>query len=199
MQFGKQVYSLKGNGLLPSIMDVATVKASISSTTVHVITFVNPLQFSVYLHAFLNGIDSSSFYLLLKQPDNIFLKRGGSVDIPIMFAPEKLCSHEVTVTISAKSANCEGSGRIEHSLCWQYPIYGQPELKLCNDDIGPKIICYAKQREEQIIEVTIVESLKNSKERCFKRLGNTSTCRRCIMLRFVLYVQLKLLVLIELS
>lgn len=173
LQFGNQVFVMKGNGLLPSCMDSTTVNANINSASVHIINFVNPLQFSVHLSVVLNGKDSNRFFLLHKKSNHIFLQCGGSVDIPIMFAPEKIYRHEVIVTIKANTKQdiSESDNSIEHSLHWKYPIYGQPELRLSSNEDAPKITCCAKQQLEQIFEVTLVKSFKRSAEIFFIRPG----------------------------
>lgn len=186
IQFGNQVFALKGNGLLPSCMEPTTVYATINSASVHIINFVNPLQFSVHLCVILSGKDSKHFFLLHKKSNHIFLHCGGTVDIPVMFAPEKMYTHEVIVTIIANttSDNSESDNLMEHSLHWEYPIYGQPELRLSSNDDAPIISCRAKQRLEQLIEITLLESLRSSSKVYFKRPGITFVYLMLIFIYF---------------
>lgn len=163
---------------MPSCMDSTTVYASMNSASVHIINFVNPLQFSVSVSVLLQGTDAKLFFLLHKSPNQIVLQRGGSVDIPIMFAPEKMYRHEVTVVIIANSkrggtdtekddSDCHG----KENLQWKYPIYGQPEVRLSSNEDAPKITCRAKLRVEQVIKVALVKSLKNSTGIHFSKHG----------------------------
>ncbi len=171
-QFGTQAFILKGNGLLPSIMDPITVNAGINSASVHIINFANPLQFSVHLSIVLSGSDSKRFFLLHKKSNHIYLRQGGSVDIPIMFAPEKMYTHRATVTIITNTKlHTETDTQEQQNLCWEYPVYGQPELRLLQKSNAPKITCRAKQQLKQIVELSLVKSLENSAERCFKKPG----------------------------
>lgn len=155
---------VKGTGILPSCMDPITVNADMKSASVHIINFVNPLQFAVHVSVLLSGRDSERFFMLHKKANNIFLQRGHSVDIPIMFAPEEMYKHEITATIVANSRYNDGNAspsQMEQSLHWKYPIFGQPVLRLCSNDEAPKIICHAKEQLEQMILVTLVKSLKS--------------------------------------
>ena len=165
IQFGDQVFAIEGNGLLPSCMDATTIYAGINSASVHIIKFVNPLQFPVHICVLLKGSDSKLFFLLHKQSNHIIIQRGGSVDIPVMFAPEKMYRHSAIVSIIANSSE------VKQNLQWDYPIYGQPELRLSSKDNALKITCHAKLQVEQIVEVTLMRSLKSSNEICFSKLG----------------------------
>ena len=157
-------------------MDLTIVHASIYSASVHIINFVNPLQFSVHINVMLKGTDSKFFFLLHKKSSRIVLRRGGSVDIPIMFAPEKMYKHEVVVFIIAKTTEKVSEHEVKHNLKWEYPIYGQPELRLSSNDDAPKITCCAKLQLEQMIEVTLVRSLTSSTKKYFNKPGMTSNC-----------------------
>ena len=151
-------------------MDPITINAGLNSASVHTINFVNPLKFSVHLSILLTGNDSNKFFLLHKKSNHIYLRHGGSVDIPIMFAPEKMYTHEATITVIAHtklySDTQEGK-----NLHWEYPIHGQPELRLLQKSQAPRITCRAKQQLTQIVEVTLVKSLENSVENCFNKPG----------------------------
>lgn len=164
---------MKGSGILPSRMDPTTVNANMKSASVHIINFVNPLQFAVHVSVLLSGKDLKHFYLLHKKANDIFLRRGQCVDIPIMFAPEEMYKHEITATIIANNggSSTESASQMEQSLHWEYPIYGQPELRLSSNDNAHTIICRAKERLEQMIEVTLVKSLKSTAKILFKQPG----------------------------
>lgn len=159
---------------MPSCMDSTTVYASINSASVHIINFVNPLQFSVRVSVLLQGSDAKLFFLLHKKPNHVLLQRGGSVDIPILFAPEKMYLHEVTVIIIANSSRGGADDEkddVKENLQWEYPIYGQPEVRLSSNDDAPKITCRSKLQFDQVIKVTLVKSLKNSTGIHFSKQG----------------------------
>lgn len=167
---------MRGTGVLPSCMDPTTVYANMKSASVHVINFVNPLQFAVHVSVLLSGKDLKQFFILHKKANDIFLRRGQSVDIPIMFAPEEMYRHEITATIIANARYNDGSFgesayQMEHGLHWEYPIYGQPELRLCSNDTAPMIMCRAKEQLEQMVEVTLIKSLKSTAKIFLKQPG----------------------------
>lgn len=151
-------------------MDSTTVYTSVNSASVHIINFVNPLQVSVRISVVLQGKDSNFFFLLHKKLSHIILKRGGSVDIPVMFAPEKMYKHEVTVIIIANTM-CDEKDSDGQNLQWDYPIYGQPEIMLSSHGNAPKIVCRAKLQMEQMISAILVKSLRNSTEVYFNKPG----------------------------
>ena len=151
---------------MPLCMDTTTVYASINSASVHVINFANPLRVPVRVSILLQGNDAKLFFLLHKKPSDIFLSRGGSIDIPIMFAPEKMYRHKVTVVVITNSkiseSNREDSDtQMKENLQWEYPIYGQPEVRLSSNDDAPKFVCQAKMQIDQVIKVGLVKSVNN--------------------------------------
>ena len=157
-------------------MDPTTVNANVKSASVHIINFVNPLQFGVHISVLLSGKDSARFFLLHKKANDIFLRRSQSVDIPIMFAPEDMYRHKITVTIVANARYnngkiMESDNLTEQRLCWEYPVYGQPELRLYSNDDAPTVVCHAKEHLEQIVGVTLVKSLDKSAKVFFKQQG----------------------------
>lgn len=157
-------------------MDSTTVYASMNSASVHVINFVNPLRFPVHVSILLQGSDTNFFFLLHKKPSDIFLPCGGSIDIPIMFAPEKMYRHKVTVVVITNSKVSDSNredpdAQMKETLQWEYPIYGQPEIKLSSNDDAPKIVCRAKMQIDQVIKVTLVKSVKNSSGVHFNKQG----------------------------
>lgn len=158
---------------MPSLMDEIIVASSINSTAVHIITFVNPLHFSVCLSVLIAGDDSKHFLLLLQNCNNIHVSPGKSIDIPIMFSPKNMCMRRVILTIVADSIECIQQELKEQSLNWQYPICGQPVLRLCPIDNAPKIKCHAKECFEQLIELTLVKSSQNTTRNYLKRQGMT--------------------------
>lgn len=153
-------------------MDPTTVYASMKSASVHIINFINPLQFGISITVLLSGKDLKNFFLLHKKADKIFLKRGQSTDIPIMFAPEEMYKHSINIAIVAKSRYSNGNVVAQsESLVWEYPIFGQPELRLCSNDDAPTITCHAKEQLQQVIGVTLVKSLNYSGKVFFQQQG----------------------------
>ena len=148
--------------------------ANLNSTIVHVINFMNPLELSAHLTVLLSGKDSESFFLLMKQSNNISIQPGESMDIPVVFSPHKMHRHEICIKIlaSTQDENFGPNYKEDHepNLCWEYPIHGQPMLKLSTFDNAPKFKCFAKEQLEQIMEITLIESL-NSTEQYFKFSG----------------------------
>jgi len=87
-QFRVHVFNLNGRGLPPTAMDPITVTASLSSNTVHILTFTNPLDTPSHYSISLQGADLEHFCLLMKRTP---ASPGCSLDIPVMFAPESMC------------------------------------------------------------------------------------------------------------
>ena len=144
------MFTLNGRGLPPTAMDPTTITASLSSNTVHILSFTNPLDTPSHYSISLQGADLEHFCLLMKRTQAILLHPGVSLDIPVMFAPESMCRHKVTVVVSA-----EGT---QSPLSWQYPLIGQPEVRPSSPTGAPRLTCCAKERLEQRLEVSLVAS-----------------------------------------
>ena len=158
IQFGEQVFTLNGRGLPPTAMDPTTVIASLSSNTVHILTFINPLDTPSHYSVSLQGADLEHFCLLMKRTQAILLHPGVSLDIPVMFAPESMYRHRVTVVVSTETRDFNQSAPQTPALSWQYPFIGQPELRPFTPTNAPKLSCCAKERLEQRLEVSLVTS-----------------------------------------
>ena len=155
IQFGEEVFTLNGRGLPPTAMNPTTITASLSSNTVHILTFINPLDTPSYYSVSLQGADLEHFCLLMKRTQAILLHPGVSLDIPVMFAPESMYRHQVTVVVSTETRDSDQS---TPALSWQYPFIGQPELRPFTPTSAPKLSCCAKERLEQRLEVSLVAS-----------------------------------------
>lgn len=156
-QIGRQVFSLQGKGLPPTSMDPITINAAIDSNTVHIINFTNPLDVPTHFSIRLRGDDSDHFCLLLKRSHSILLHPGVSLDIPVMFAPEAVYEHTITLAIATSESRRPREPLTKESLCWNYPIVGQPELRPFSPSSAPKISCCAKERFERTLEVSLAE------------------------------------------
>jgi len=135
-------------------MDPTTVTASLSSNTVHILTFTNPLDTPSHYSISLQGADLEHFCLLMKRTRGILLHPGVSLDIPVMFAPESMCRHKVTVVVSTEGRDSSSPS----PLSWQYPLIGQPEVRPSSPSGAPRVSCCAKERHEQRLEVSLVAS-----------------------------------------
>lgn len=135
-------------------MDSTTVTASLSSNVVHIINFTNPLDVATYFSVSLKGEDTDHFCLLMKRTHAILLHPGVSLDIPVMFAPEAMYKHQISVVVSADTREQVPSSL----LTWHFPIIGQPEFRPFSPKSAPKLTCFAKERVEQRLEVILVGS-----------------------------------------
>lgn len=144
------MFTLRGEGLEPTAMEPTTVSASLSSNTMCVLNFTNPLDIPSHFSVCLQGDDSEHFCLLMKTTRGILLQPGVSLDVPVMFAPDSMHKHEVTVTIATEVSST--------ALAWRYPVIGQPELRPFSPSSAPKLTCSAKERLEQRLEVSLVGS-----------------------------------------
>ncbi|CAI8033560.1 Cilia- and flagella-associated protein 47, partial [Geodia barretti] len=150
-QFGEQVFILQGEGSEPSQMEPTTIQASLNSNTTHVVSFTNPLDTPTLFQVTLCDTHPlESFCLLLKRTHGILLRPGVSLDIPVMFVPEEMHTHRTNMTVST-----EGT-RSENKLVWRYPIIGQPQFSPLSPKSAPKIVCQAKERVEEKLEVMLV-------------------------------------------
>lgn len=153
LQFGSQVFVLKGKGLEPSTVAPTTIQASLNSNSTHILTFTNPLDNATHFRVDLLGSNSSEhFCLLMKRTRGILLHPGVSLDIPVMFAPEAMRTHDITVIVSTDE---RGRGS-QLNLAWRYPIIGQPEFRPVSPNMAPRLSCPAKERLEQRLEVVLV-------------------------------------------
>ena len=74
-----------------------------------------------------------------------------------MFAPETMHTHKTTITVSCSITEERGeSGGNQLSLEWQFPIVGVPEIRPVSPQSAPKIVCRAKERMEERLEVELV-------------------------------------------
>ena len=154
-QFGRQTFILQGQGVCPSAMDPITITAGVNSSRMQMINFTNPLDVATHFSVSLKGHDVEHFCLLMKLTNSILLHPGVSLDIPVMFAPEVMCGHKADVVIVSDESyqkNC--------TLCWCYPVIGQPELRV---DPASKVLlnlkCRAKERSEHEFSVPLMNSL----------------------------------------
>ncbi len=158
------MFILRGEGLEPATMDPTTVSASLSSNTMHVFNFTNPLDSSSYFSVSLQGNDSDHFCLLMKTT-RVLLHPGASLDVPVMFAPESMHMHQITVAITTEAQDT--------ALSWLYPVIGQPELRPFSPSSAPRLTCRAKERLEQRLEVSLVAS--TTSQAVYIRPANPST------------------------
>ena len=153
-QFGRQTFILQGQGVCPSAMDPITITAGVKSSRMQMINFTNPLDVATHFSVSLKGQDVEHFCLLMKRTNSILLHPGVSLDIPVMFAPEVMCGHKADVIVVSDESypkNC--------TLCWCYPVIGQPELRV---DLTSKVLnlkCRAKERSEHEFSVPLMNSL----------------------------------------
>ena len=105
----------------------------------------------------------SVFCLLLKHPSHIRLEPGGTVDIPVSFAPDTMQLHEATITVIMHrhdgsqwdALNGVSSTCLVNDLTWIYPIKGVPESCPIKESQAPCIECKARSRVEERVEVTL--------------------------------------------
>ena len=122
----------------------------------HVINFTNPFDVQVPFSFSLKGKDVDHFFLLLKHPQLVNFQPKAAIDIPIMFSPESMYKHQVTVVITA-----EGNKHSTGSPCflsWEYPVIGLPQFRPYPEKIAPRIQCCVKERIEEILQVALVNS-----------------------------------------
>ena len=91
----------------------------------------------------------------MKRTHGILLHPGVSLDIPVMFAPEAMHTHETVVVVSTDERG-GGGERDKRGLAWRYPIVGEPEFRPLSPESAPKIACQAKERVEERLEVVLV-------------------------------------------
>ncbi len=152
------MFNLKGEGIPPTSMDPITINAAIDSNTVHIINFTNPLDHPTHFSVTLSGEDLDAFCLLLKRSSSILLHPGISLDVPLMFAPEAVYRHNITVAIVADMNLSQEDIADRQPLCWKYAVVGQPQLRPFTPGSAPKISCPAKERLEKTVEVSLASS-----------------------------------------
>lgn len=178
------MFSLRGEGLPPTSMDPITINAAIDSNTVHIINFTNPLDHPAHFSVTLSGEDMDAFCLLLKRSSSILLHSGVSLDIPLMFAPEAVYRHSVTMAIVADMNRSREDITDRQPLSWQYAVVGQPQLRPFSPGSAPKISCPAKERLEKTVEVSLASSAASvqvtpsSSGECYLCLKLAMTCHQ---------------------
>lgn len=134
-------------------MEPTTIRANLNSNTTHVVTFTNPLDTPTHFRVALSDSShSGSFCLLLKRLHRILLHPGVSLDIPVMFVPEKMQTHSTKMTVTTDSPSRSGT-----KLTWCYPITGEPQFRPLSPSSAPRIICQAKERVEEKLEVLLLD------------------------------------------
>lgn len=148
-----------------------------NSNTVHIIKFSNPFDHPTYFSVQIQGRDLDHFCLLMKRFNSILLHPGVSLDIPIMFAPEAVQEHNVTVIISAELARSQEKlpEETRQPLRWKYPIIGLPEVRPFTPSSAPKFLCRAKERIEKILEVSLTGSSSSTNSVSFSDKTSTNT------------------------
>ncbi len=151
------MFCVTGEGLPPTSMDPIIINAAMDASAVHIISFINPLDHPTHFSITLKGKDSDAFCLLLKRTSSILLRPGVSLDIPIMFAPDAVHRHSVTVTLTADLSRSQYDNVDSQPLCWQYSVVGQPQLRPFSPGSALKISCSAKERLEKTLEVSLTD------------------------------------------
>ena len=152
VQLGTHVFILQGQGLKPSRMDPTLISANLHSNAVHIVSFTNPLDTAALFSVFLKGSHLEHFCLMMKQSRGILLHPGVCLDIPVMFAPEVMLRHNISLYVVADR------GADLDSITWEYPIVGEPELRPFSPKSAFRLSCQAKDRLEQTLEVSLVHS-----------------------------------------
>ncbi len=148
---------MTGEGLSPTSMEPIIIHAAMDASAVHIISFTNPLDRPTNFSVALKGKDSDAFCLLFKRASSILLQPGVSLDIPVMFAPDAVHRHSVTIILTADLSRSQYDSVESQPLCWQYPVVGQPELRPFSPGSALKISCSAKERLEKTLEVFLTD------------------------------------------
>lgn len=163
LQFGTQVFRLRGFGVPPTAMEPITLYANLNSSCMHVINFTNPLDVPTKISIYLKGDDADHFLLLLKNLQFIQLQPRASIDVPVMFSPESMYKHQVTAIIRAENShsNFDTTEKDSHPsfLCWEYPVIGQPQLRPYSEEVAPRIRCCVKEKIRYKLRVNLVHCL----------------------------------------
>lgn len=166
---------------MPRKLDATVIKSSVNSSAAHTISFLNPLKLSTKLCLSLTGKDSSHFHLLTRQSNtSVIVHEGKSIVIGLVFSPEEMHQHEVVFSIST-DVNCtcdsceEPDCAVQHQMCWEYPIIGQPLVHLTPARSAPKIKCRAKKPIGNIVLVVrLRKSSQASNARLVRNEGRSS-------------------------
>ena len=162
---------------MPKISDATVMESNINSSAAHTISFRNPLKSSTRLCLYLKGKDLSNFKLLTRQSNkSVIVKEGETIDIALVFSPKELHKHEVVFSISTDvKCSCDSCAEpdcgVQHRLCWDYPIVGQPQVLLMPVGSAPKINCHAKKPIEKVMAVHLRMTSKTSNARFIRSQG----------------------------
>ncbi|XP_061554921.1 cilia- and flagella-associated protein 47-like [Phycodurus eques] len=134
---------LFGNGLMPRREEPLSISCILGSSESVTIRFTNPTERPATLGIKLTDKDPSAapdclpgtpdkdvFSLLLSQADGIQISEGGSLDVPVVFAPKSVDPQQAWLLISMKPLNAITSGKRGRkklsTICWIYPLCGIP-------------------------------------------------------------------------
>ncbi|XP_061692741.1 cilia and flagella-associated protein 47-like isoform X2 [Syngnathoides biaculeatus] len=134
---------LFGHGLMPGREEPLSISCRVGSSESVTVHFTNPTERPATLAIKLTDKDPSAspdclpvtpdkdaFSLLLSHTDGVQISEGGSLDVPVVFAPKSTDPQQAWLSISMKPVNASTSGKRGRkklsTICWIYPLYGIP-------------------------------------------------------------------------
>ncbi|XP_054654983.1 cilia and flagella-associated protein 47-like [Dunckerocampus dactyliophorus] len=163
---------LFGRGLMPGREEPLSISCTAGSSESITIPFTNPTEHPATLCITLTEKDPSGapdcrpvtpdkgvFSLSLSHAEGIQISGGGSLDVPVVFAPKSMDPQQAWLRITMKPLNVttrrKRSGQKLSTICWIYPLCGIPVKAL--DDNSPLCVlqCEAGCQLEKVLDVLL--------------------------------------------
>eukprot|EP00736_Rhodelphis_marinus_P012698 Rmarinus@m.1878 len=132
---GEWTYHASGTGLVPGDMENVQVTVAVGSTTSAMIVFENTLPRSLTVDIALSCPDDV-FKLLMKRQSGIVVPARQELQIPVLFAPNRMENINASVVVSS---TLDGT-----PLQWNYPVLGIAEAQTTGKAF--KLKCQARTR-----------------------------------------------------
>ncbi|XP_077399924.1 cilia- and flagella-associated protein 47-like isoform X1 [Vanacampus margaritifer] len=134
---------LFGRGLMPEREEPLSISTTVGSSESFNIRFTNPTEYPATLGIRLSDKEPSAapdyvpvspdkdvFSVSLSQAEGIQISEGGSLDVPVVFAPKSMDPQQAWLCISMKPVKPVTFGKRARkklsTICWVYPLCGIP-------------------------------------------------------------------------
>ncbi|KAI9363918.1 hypothetical protein DFJ73DRAFT_792715 [Zopfochytrium polystomum] len=153
-EIGRFEYVLKGEGIMPEMMQEAVVRGQIGKPTTSVLTFTNPLLDPIPVSVSISedmDVESAEFSLMSFRRPKYNVAGLEGVDIPFTYTPRRMMGRTAILTIEMPR------------LKWRFPIQGSPDSHIFN--LHRVIECRARDRVESHLELSLSDFLATDDER----------------------------------
>jgi hypothetical protein len=183
-QLGEWVFMVNGFGLLPQIQDPINITALLGDNSSIIVPFRNPTDAHILVDIQLRDKAWNQettrpfpFCLLLRSQQNIVIGPKSTLQIPISFAPQAMCTYHMECVVSAsredgtcweplpvpgQEMSCNSNGL--RQISWVYPLIGFTEVAPPKNTPPALFESRARQQIEMHLEVILTGSVAGPKQ-----------------------------------